>query len=83
LLFQLHEKYGTSRLSAFEGATLGCDAIMDGDKPRLEVTMFVPPDGIEVPSVFCDFPVTVVEGKQSESKEDVDHEESFPDENSC
>lgn len=80
LLFQLHEKYGTSRDSTFKGPIFACDAVMDGEKPQLEVTLFVPPGGVEVPSVFCDFPVTVVEGKKSESKEDVGADESFPNE---
>jgi hypothetical protein len=65
LVLELSVKYGATE----EKPKFGCQAVMEGGKPHLEVTLFVSPDEIEVPPTFCEFPVRVIDGRNSESRE--------------
>lgn len=70
------DEFGAKYADTGEGPRFGCHAVMDGDKPYLEVVLFVPPAEVEVPATFCDFPVKVVDGRKPEG----DASDGKPDE---
>jgi hypothetical protein len=61
------DEFGAKYPDTGDGPRFGCHAVMDAENPHLEAVLFMPPEEVEVPATFRDFPVKVVDGRKTET----------------